>query len=270
LGNPYGIKHLDNKPRVSSTPYGYDIVKGNVPDHSLWRLTGALTDLDDTYETVWSVGGIYVFPTAGMQMEAVSTSDEDASGEGVNPAGTGIRYVHIHYLDDTWTEQTETLALDGTTVVTTTATNIYRINGFHAAKSPIGTTKAAVGTIDLRNLANTPIYAQIVAGQNQALQAVYTVPLNKTVYIATFLVGSGSDGGGHYVKSYFQFTRDETGWTDGVWYIGGLIPTEDGAVSLELPLPGKMPEKVDIRMQAVSDNVAANAEVAVEFIGWIE
>jgi hypothetical protein len=33
LGVPYGVKHINNKPRVSSMPYLYDIAEGNVTDH---------------------------------------------------------------------------------------------------------------------------------------------------------------------------------------------------------------------------------------------
>ena len=39
-GVPYGIKHINNKPRVSSMPYLYDISEGNVPVHEAWSKIG--------------------------------------------------------------------------------------------------------------------------------------------------------------------------------------------------------------------------------------
>mgnify|MGYP007044033092 CR=1 FL=1 len=35
-GVPYGVKHIANKPRVSSMPYTYDIAEENVPNHRTW------------------------------------------------------------------------------------------------------------------------------------------------------------------------------------------------------------------------------------------
>lgn len=79
-GAAYGVKHVNNKPRVSSMPYLYDIAEGNVAGHVPWIRIGynpALT----TEEDIWSAGGSYVFPTAATgQMEVVSslsTADVD-------------------------------------------------------------------------------------------------------------------------------------------------------------------------------------------------
>ena len=78
-GLPYGVKHVQNKPRVSAMPYLYDIAEGNVSGHTPWTKIGfnpALT----TEEDIWSAGGLYVFPAAATQMEVVSslsTADVD-------------------------------------------------------------------------------------------------------------------------------------------------------------------------------------------------
>ncbi len=39
-GVPYGVRHIDNKPRISSMPYLYDIAEGNVPNHEPWSKLG--------------------------------------------------------------------------------------------------------------------------------------------------------------------------------------------------------------------------------------
>lgn len=78
-GSGTAIKQVDNKLRVSSMPYLYDIAEGNVSGHTLWSKIGfnpALT----TEEDIWSAGGLYVFPTGATQMEVVSslsTADVD-------------------------------------------------------------------------------------------------------------------------------------------------------------------------------------------------
>jgi hypothetical protein len=75
-GTPYGIKHVQNKPRVSAMPYLYDIAEGNVTGHTTWSKIGfnpALT----TEEDIWSAGGLYVFPTGATAMAVVSSSATD-------------------------------------------------------------------------------------------------------------------------------------------------------------------------------------------------
>lgn len=80
-GLPYGIKHVNNKPRVSSMPYLYDIAEGNVTGHTPWSKIGYNPVVATSEEDVWSAGGLYVFPTsATLQMEVISslaTADVD-------------------------------------------------------------------------------------------------------------------------------------------------------------------------------------------------
>lgn len=74
LGAPYGIKHVNNKPRVSSMPYLYDIAEGNVTGHTSWSkigFNGAL--VADTEADLWSATGAYVFPANAMQMQIKSS-----------------------------------------------------------------------------------------------------------------------------------------------------------------------------------------------------
>ena len=39
-GYAYGIRKIDNKPRVSAMPYTYDIAEGNISDHYAWAKIG--------------------------------------------------------------------------------------------------------------------------------------------------------------------------------------------------------------------------------------
>ena len=144
-GENYGIKHVGNKPRVSSMPYLYDIAEDNVADHDVFRILGYNGAIGTSLEDVWEAGGSYVFPAAGgIQMEVISGSADDDG----DPAGTGIQTVDIHYLDADHAEQSETVTLNGLTAVATTATDILRVNEFHA--SAVGSGGVAAGNIDRR------------------------------------------------------------------------------------------------------------------------
>lgn len=81
-GLPYGVKHVNNKPRVSVMPYLYDIAEGNVSGHANWSKIGYNPVVADTAgEDLWSNSGLYIFPTlADLQMEVLSslaTADVD-------------------------------------------------------------------------------------------------------------------------------------------------------------------------------------------------
>ena len=261
-------KWVDGKPRVSSMPYTYDITKGNISGHVAWSILGRNDDVDNTLETVWTVGGDYVFPTAGMGMELVSTSDLDSDTGGTNPQSTGVRTVEIHYLDDTWAEQAETVTLDGTAVVTTNATDILRINHVHTATT--GTGLKAAGTISLRHLDNTPIYAQIEIGENDDHQAVYTVPLGKTLYITYLQAGIGNQTGNRYGRFDLRVTQEDGAYVANTFFLLNVIDIQDGNAHTRLDFPVKLVAKVDIKANVISDNASANALCSAEFAGWLE
>lgn len=217
---------------------------------------GLNEDVDNAWEDLWSLGGSYVFPSAGMQMELVSTSDEDSGDGGVNPAGTGVRTVEIHYLDTEYAEQIEVVALDGTATVTTSAENILRVNGFHSQTT--GTSKAAIGEIDLRNLADTPIYARIEAEENRAQQPFYTVPAGKKFYLKYWTFSEGTNA---KWTSFELIATSYDGETpiDGVFFVESIGNITEGKHSQPLyPIYG-YPAQTDIKIRVRCKDSNANA-----------
>ena len=91
-GVSYGVKHVNNKPRVSSMPYLYDIGEGNIANHYLFKMIGYHPSIDTTKEDVWSYGGtqgVYVFPTAEQQMEFLSSNNTQDIGTVIKGDATG-------------------------------------------------------------------------------------------------------------------------------------------------------------------------------------
>lgn len=264
-GQLYGVKHVDGKPRVVSSSYMEEIARGLVPSHSVFRILGLNIDVDTAIEDMWEVGGSYVFPTSGMRMEVISSSagDEDSA------AGTGIQEVEIDYLDDLYVPHTERVVPDGNAAVATVATNIFRINGFHTTK--VGATGGAVGTVDLRHLNTTPIYARIGIGNNDALQAIWTVPTCCTAYIVSWQGGAVHNLGGRMARFVLKATASkEHVYVPGVFYHKDHIPVQDGAIFIPINAVVELPEKTDIRMTAQGDAGNSAAICSCEFEGWIE
>jgi len=262
---PYGIKHVGNKPRVSAMPYLYDIAEGNVANHDVFRILGYNGDVGATAEDLWEVGGAYVFPTAGMGMEVVSSSVEDDPDKGGAVPGTGVHSVMIHYLDTSYAEQTETVATNGAGVMPTTATDILRINHFHAVT--VGTGGVAAGNVDLRHLADTPIYSRIGAGSNSAATGVWTVPAAKTAYIVCW--GVGTAGGNKDARFFLRTTSSLEGvLTAGVFQEKDIAILEDAGLIIPVNLPIAVPAQADMKLSVIS--AAASAKCTGHVEGWYE
>lgn len=268
-GVSYGIKHVDNKPRVSSMPYVYDIAEGNIANHAKFRVYGFNGDVDTAEETIWSVGGIYVFPTAAMGMEVVSSSVEDDPDKGGAVAGTGAHAVQVHYLDSTYAEQEETVTLNGQTAVAMQADDILRIQHIHV--TIVGTGNYAAGNIDVRHLSDSPIYKRIIAGRNESSDAVWTVPKDNTGYIVSWQSGGGNSLGGRFCTHRLVATCSaESVLTAGIFNTKDTIATQDGSIVVPLPMPIKLPQYTDVMVLAKGDAGNADATCVCSFEGWYE
>lgn len=259
---PYiDLKQIDNKLRVSSTSYLYDIAEGNIPDHSQFTKNGYNPALSASEETLWAVGGDYTFPATAQQMEVISSSANDAA------AGTGAQTVEINYLDNTYASKTEVITLNGVTAVPTVATNILRINTFRVKTT--GTGLANAGDIDIRALADTPIYSRIATGINRAINCSYTVPLGKRLFIYNLLFSSGSNVANRPVRFITKANYDNVSMSK----VGFFIPytniiITDGTCDVPIESPTVFPATVDIKVNAISPDGAAYGAVTIR--GWVE
>lgn len=267
-GTPYGVKHVSNKPRISSMPYLYDIVEGNVADHTPFTKLGFNGDVGTTEEDVWTQGGVYVFPTSAMQMEVVSTSVEDDILTGGAVAGTGVHKVKVSYLDNTYAAQTEEVTLNGTAAVLTSATNILRVNALRA--SVVGTNKKAVGLITIRNATDhTTVYRSIQIGGTRGREMIYTVPLGKTLYITSVSLSSGYSTTGKNVRWTARANLDDVNMTILDFFMPYFeIQTQDATFTREFELPMKIPATCDLKVSAISDS--ANSVCTCAIRGWTE
>lgn len=100
-GLAYGVKHINNKPRVSSMPYLYDIAEGNVPYHVLFSKIGYAPAVTANVNTdIWSYQAtqpVYLFPTVAMGMEVLSSDNTQDIGtvikSGTTSGGTTISLI---------------------------------------------------------------------------------------------------------------------------------------------------------------------------------
>jgi|GEM_PF-956502 hypothetical protein len=260
-GNPLTT---DLKLRVCSIPYGYDVVEGNIPNHETFSKMGFNPDVDSSEEDIWYVGGLYIWPTAEMRMEIVSSSADDAA------EGTGARTVRIRYLTRAFVEKSEDIALNGVTPVPTVATDIYRINWFRVLTA--GSGGKAAGDLDLRHLDNTPIYSRIPAGLTRARNAMYTVPANKILFITQLTYSTGNSQGGRFCRFSLRSNYEDLSntLTGNVFYPYSEIGVQDGAFTITYDVPMKFIAGADIKVSATGDATNADALCSVQYRGWLE
>jgi len=260
-GIAYGVKHIENKMRVSAMPYLYDIAEGNVPGHENWHNFGYSPAVGTGATDLWSKGGVYVFPGSAIQLSVFSSSAGDSS------AGTGIRTVHIHYLDTSWAEKIATVSMNGTALVNTTETDIYRINAVQT--STVGTYGKSVGTISVTGTAGLVYYDHITPNFLMSRNSAYTVPAGKTLYIVGMhgAYGHSSNQPEYGRLLYYATVNNDGERSPGMFFGFGESMSDNTTIPIELTMPYKVPEKCDTIVSCIA-SAAGIANVALR--GWLE
>jgi len=255
---PYGVKHIDNKPRVSSSPYLYDIAEGLISGHNPLHKFGANKDADSpNEETIWTGGGIYVYLSSASILKISSASAADTV-----PSGTGAKTVQIYGLDSSFNEQNETISLTGQTSVNTV--NQYRrifrmiIRSAGSTGSNEGIVYAGTGTVT----AGVPatVYAQIEIGINQTQMALWTVPDGMSLFITSLNATENNNKRG-VCRLYIRPENE-------VFQLKADLAVANSSSNREFSLPLKIDSRSDIEFRVLSD--VLNSDITAAFDGWYE
>lgn len=150
----------------------------------------------------------------GVQAEVVSTSSNDTY------TGTGIQIVLIQYFNSSWEYKVEIVATNGTTPVSTTETNIYRIESFRAIQ--VGSNNTAVGTVSLRSIGGTSLFAQIDIGDTSFKRALHYIRRGWRSQIKSVIICTSTSGG---ILFEPRATTDYTLFGGG-YVLESFVPTE--------------------------------------------
>lgn len=233
------------------------------PFRRMGFVTGRRSNMDNTRCDLWEGPTCqYVFPAAAQRMQFVSTSASDAA------AGTGVRTVHVHYLDANYNPGEETVTMNGLTPALTVATNIFRIN--RVISYTVGSNNAAVGTVSLQNTAGTVTYSLILPNFTASRQVIYTVPAGKTGYVSHWQASSGAATGSHFTTVSARSTAFNEFSHPGIFASFDEVGSLNSAAIMTLPIPVRIPEKTDVKMSAVSDAANAGVTVLGTVMGWFE
>ena len=121
---------------------------------------------------------------------------------------------------------------------------------------------APAGNITIANGGTT--YAQITAGENQTLMAVYTVPAGKSLYVNQGIAthGTGTSGGVFMTVRFLVRNEGE------VFRTAVKVDVSESEILYPFAQPLKIPEKSDVEVRAICNKNQANA-ISASFDGII-
>ena len=227
----------------STEPFELQVARGQIPWHKLLFKFGNNSDINGSLETIWSRGGLYVYPASATVMTVSSSSANDTSG------GTGARTVLVSGLDANYYEISETVILSGQTPVNTVNSYIRMFRAFVVTAGSGGT---AAGTIYVGGgtvTAGVPatVYAEIALGENQTTMALWTVPAGYTAYISAGTFSAASNNVAHYILGKFMFRP-----LGGVFRNAADITVNSNVFRYEWDYPLALPEKTDLEARAIA------------------
>jgi len=181
-------------------PFDLQVARGQIQGHSTVNIYGYGAAITTATIPAWENATAYTFPATATTMNLVST---------VNTGGdkTGTRIL-IQGLDANYVAISESLTLNGTTVVVTTKSYL-RINSISVASVTAGA--APTGVITLKDLTNTTTYAQIAASFGRSQMSIYTVPAGNTFYLSRINAYAAANGSSADFITYSNTTYSSTG-----------------------------------------------------------
>ena len=212
-------------------------------------------------ETIWAQGAAYTWNSAA-QLELTSTDVDDT-----DTTGAGARTVTIEGLDANYAAISETVELNGQTADagSTTTASFLRVNRMYVASAGAsgvneGVIYASTGTQTTGTPDDlTTIRATIAANAGQTLQAIYTVPAGKTMYLYALHASSAATTG----SSQIDFLTSENA---GPWRTKDRFAVQQGSVTYHFKFPRVFNEKTDMEIQGTASTGTNDVSASFEFL----
>jgi len=210
-------------------PFDLQVARGQVDGHTGIEIFGYSAAIGASaqgpmWEGQTQSGGLYTPPSTAAPLVLVSSSASDTSALSVRIEGCGANFVAL----------TETIALNGTTNVTTT-NSFLRINAMYV------TNGTNVGTITAKISSTT--YAQINAGVGQTQMSIYTVPAGYTFYLSYVQYDAAIGFTSSAYMTAQEYNKDNT--TGQITVTHQIVFVQKQETPFTAPIPH--PEKMDIQ-----------------------
>jgi hypothetical protein len=216
-------------------PFDLQVARGQIDGHIGLNLFGFSTAVGSSalgplWEGLTLSGGTYAYPSSAAPLVLVSDSASD----------TSALSIQIQGLDANFNPINETIAMNGTTNVTTT-NSFLRINLMST------TNGLNVGNITAKISSTT--YAKINAGIGQTQMSIYTVPKGYTFYLSYVQTDASIGFTSSNFMKYAEYNKDNT--TGEINVLNQTTFVQSLNIPYTCPIPHN--EKTDIQFQIVAN-----------------
>jgi hypothetical protein len=216
------------------------LIRGGEVRNIFGKALGTASVVTTEYRTPWELASDYVFPDSEKTMQIVSSSTSDTAVS-----------VLINGLNSDFEEVSATVTTSGTTPVTITGQNFFRIN------DAIVISGNAVGDLTISSGGVT--YAKILAGTARNQASVFTVPAGKCFYLYRIDAFATDSNGG---KAAF-FRNYVSNNNSGVVF--RVAETQFfNNMSIQRRFPFKYDQKSDVKLQLKSSSGSIDGSVFAE------
>lgn len=255
---PYPIESISKMGQWED--FYLQIGRNQIMGHSAVNIFGYSTAIGNNNQAIWegatSGGTDYVFPVSAAQLSLVSSSASDGSS----------LTVQVNGLDANFDLLTETIALNGTTAVTT-VNSYFRVNSLYVTNGTnVGTIKATQGS--------STVYAYINPGVGQSQMAVYTVPNGYTFYKKIVTATTSVISGGFVTfkqSAYYNLpaVRTVNGYICPHQYNTAVTDqfALDGNIQLDWEVPFGVPGGTDLKWQMQTSGGGVNGAGSAAIYG---
>ena len=240
------------------------IALGAVKNWIVVHKFGANYDVGTSIEDIWSAGGVYSFPTTASQLEAISSSANDAA------AGTGAQTIRVEGLDANFEEISEDITMNGLSATTATTASFIRVNrAYVLTTGTYGIGSDGDITVRIASAGATQALIQettadtIAWDYGQSEVGRYTVPAGKTAFVSRVTI----IGESNKRTDFAMFQRQNADDVSTPFTARRVVATWSGVSGEDdfvWDAPVVFPEKTDIFFQCRLSN-GANGRVSVAF-----
>jgi hypothetical protein len=247
----YSFKTAGWPERLWRTNNRADLARGNVPGSTPFSTFGEFVSTGAvTNGVVWETGMPLTLTVPNSIQLTVASSSASDTGD-----------VAIRYLDGNLVERTEVVTLDGTTPVTTVATDIRAINNAYSKDGPV------VGNVTMTSGGTT--YARVQAGGIQFNTSLVRVPINKRLMVTAIYAGatSSTSDAKVTVKLETSFTNGDSFANQGYLHPLGAVSLQNNTATFPDFGPFPIPAGEWIGFTFKADKAV---DVTAGLFGWLE
>jgi len=213
---------------VVNLPVGLAVQKGLIPNFVAVQKFGLNTAVSTAFETVWTNGALYSYPSTHTTAVATSSNTGDDNDS----------TVHVYGLDENFDFADEIITVGGAA----SSTTFIRVFRSHVVNANTGTANVGIISITVNSIA----VAVIPATYGQSLQAVYTIPRNHIGYLMAIDVGTSK-------QKEVEVKLMQKPINGNTFQTKALVTTFGTPFSKEYTVPEILTEKSDVELRAKAD-----------------